>query len=104
MSATPKQLGSAKPSTTETTLCTIDPNSQGAVGIQISVANGAAAARTFRLYTTVAGTQRYMAYDESLAANASRTFAIAALGPGDIVGCRASTSDVDFIAFGVEVR
>lgn len=102
--AFPKQLGGANPGTTETTLFTVNANSRGVLGLLVTVSNTAAAARTFRIYVTPnVGTKRYIAYNEPLAANASRSFALPGLATSDVVGVYGSAADVDFAAFGIEI-
>ena len=102
--AYPKQLGSGSPGTTETTIVTVNANSRGVMGVLITVANPVTAARSFRIYITPSGgTKYYLAYDESIAANTSRSFALPGLAPSDVIGVYGQTVDVNFMVFGLEI-
>lgn len=102
-----KVLGQSAPSaTTDTTLYTVPASTQAVVST-ITVCNRSTAA-TYRIAVRPAGAsianQHYIAYDVSLAANATDTFTLGVtVAATDVITVRASTANLSFSAFGSEI-
>jgi glucose-6-phosphate dehydrogenase assembly protein OpcA len=103
-----KTLGQSAPSaTTNTNLYTV-PASTSAVVSTVVVANRAATAATFRIAIRPAGAaianQHYISYDSTVAANDSIALTLGiSLATTDIITVYASTANLSFNAFGLEV-
>jgi hypothetical protein len=103
-----KVLGQSAPSaTTATTLYTV-PASTDAVVSTISVCNRAATAGTYRIAIRPAGAtlanQHYIAFDSAIAANNTTFITVGVtLDTTDIITVYASSADMSFSAFGVEI-
>jgi glucose-6-phosphate dehydrogenase assembly protein OpcA len=103
-----KTLGQSAPgATTNTNLYTV-PASTSAVVSTLVVANRATSAATFRIAIRPAGAaianQHYIAYDSTVAANDSITLTLGiSLATTDIITVYASTANLSFNAFGLEV-
>lgn len=108
MPQTHKVLGQSNPAaTTLTTLYTV-PASTQTIASTIVVANLAATAATFRIAVRPAGAaianQHYIAYDSAVAGNDSVILTLGlTVGATDVVSVYASTANVAFSMYGVEV-
>lgn len=108
MADTFKVLGQAAPAaTTETDLYTV-PSARSTTISTLTVCNRAATAATFRISIAVAGAAtsnaQYIYYDQALDANSTWTATIGiTLAASDVVRVYASTANLSFNAFGVEV-
>lgn len=108
MATTYKVLGQSNPSaTTATTLYTV-PASTEAVLSTIVVSNQAASAGTYRLAIRPDGetlaAKHYLAYDVSIAANATHSYTIGVtLNAADVITVYASSATQSFNAFGSEI-
>jgi hypothetical protein len=102
-----KVLGQSAPSAnTDTTLYTV-PGSTSAAGSSIIVCNRSTAA-TFRIAVRPAGAaianQHYLFYDAPIAANATVSAVVGfTLATTDVITVRASTANLSFSVFGIEV-
>lgn len=105
MADTLKVLGQAAPSaTTETTLYT----APSAATISTIVVCNRSTAATFRVSVAIAGAvtanQQYLYYNQDIGANTTFTITIGiTLANTDVVRVYASTANLSFSAFGVEV-
>ena len=103
-----KVLGQSAPSaTTDTSLYTV-PSATSSVVSTIAVANRAATSATFRIAIRPAGetiaNKHYIAYGSTVAANDSITLTLGiSLATTDVITVYASTANLSFNAFGVEV-
>lgn len=103
-----KILGQTAPSaTTDTTLYTV-PSSTQAVISTITICNRSSTSATYRIAARPGGAsianQHYVAYDITIAANATDTFSIGmTLNAADVITVRSSTANLSFNAFGSEI-
>ena len=103
-----KILGQSAPAaTTAADLYTVPAATQGIVSTVV-VANRGATAATFRLSTSVAGaataTKDYLAYDVSISANSFIALTLGiTLGATDKIRVYASTANLSFTAYGMEI-
>jgi hypothetical protein len=103
-----KVLGQvATAATTETDLYTVPASTQAIVSTLV-VANRGATDATFRISTSVAGaataTKDYIAYDVAITANSLITLTLGvSLGAADKVRVYASTANLSFNAYGMQV-
>lgn len=103
-----KVLGQSAPSAlTETALYTV-PSAKSATISTVTVCNRSGTAATFRLSVAVGGvttsSEQYLYYDQSLDGNSTWAATIGVtLNAGDVVRVFASTANLSFNAFGVEV-
>ena len=103
-----KVLGQSAPSaTTATDVYTVGSGKQAIVST-ITVANRSATARTYRIAVRPAGAvlanQHYLAYDVTLAANDTTALTLGiTLTATDVVTVYASTTDLSFGIFGLEI-
>lgn len=108
MAQTHKVLGQINPSaTTATTLYTCPANTSAIIS-SVTIANVSNVAVTYRLAIRPAGAtlanQHYIAYDSSLPANDTTILTSGlTLAATDVVTCYASTANVAFGAYGVEL-
>jgi hypothetical protein len=109
MSLTYKVLGQSNPSaTTNTTLYTV-PAQKSAILSSIVVTNQAGSSGTYRIAIRPNGetiaAKHYIAYDRTIAANATETHTIGVtMDAADIVTIYASSATMSFNAFGVEIQ
>lgn len=109
MAQTHKVLGQINPNaTTATTLYTCPANTSGAIVSSLTIANVSNVAVTYRLSIRPAGATQtnamYLAYDASLPANDTTILTSGlTLAATDVVTCYASTGNVAFGAYGVEI-
>ena len=103
-----KVLGQSAPSaTTDTTLYTV-PSATEAVVSTITVCNRGATAATYRIAVRPNGAaisnEHYVAFDVSLAPNATDTYTIGlTIDAADVLTVRASTANLSFNAYGSEI-
>lgn len=103
-----KVLGQSNPSaTTLTTLYTV-PSATQAIGSTLTVCNLATTSATFRVAVRPAGAaaanQHYIAYDAAVAGSDTVILTLGiALAATDVVSVYASTANVAFNLFGVEI-
>ena len=103
-----KILGQAAPAaTTEADLYTVPASTQTIVST-IVIGNRAATAATYRISVSAAGAatanKDYLIYDASLAANSTTALTLGiTLGATDKVRVYASSADLSFNAFGIEL-
>ena len=103
-----KVLGQSAPSaTTDTTLYTV-PSATQTIVSTISVCNRANTTATYRIAIRPDGAsianQHYVAYDVTIAANATDTFTLGITADAsDVITVRASTANLTFNAFGSEI-
>jgi Fe-S cluster assembly iron-binding protein IscA len=108
MASSYKLLGQAAPSATTTTTLYTVPSATEAVISTISICNRGSAAATYRLSVRASGdtlaNTHYVSYDSSVDANdtvlITAGFAVAA---AHVVEVYASSADLTFSAFGMEV-
>lgn len=103
-----KVLGQLNPGATALTAIYTVPAATQAVVSSITVCNESAAAATFRVSVAVAGAadnaKQYLYYDLSLPGNDTFIATIGlALGATDVVRAYASTANLSFQVFGVEI-
>lgn len=108
MPQTHKVLGQSNPaSATLTTLYTV-PSATQAIASTLTICNLAATAATYRVAVRPSGAsianQHYLAYDATVGANDTvvRTLGLTA-GATDVVSVQASTANVAFSLYGVEI-
>lgn len=103
-----KVLGQSNPAaTTLTTLYTV-PAVTEAIGSTLSVCNIAATAATYRVAVRPAGASisnsHYLVYDATVGANDTVVLTLGlALSANDVVSVYASTTNVAFALYGVEI-
>jgi hypothetical protein len=103
-----KVLGQSNPSaTTLTTLYTV-PSATQAIGSTLAVCNLAATAATYRVAVRPAGASiansQYLVYDSTVGANDTVVLTLGlALAATDVVSVYASTANVAFSLYGVEI-
>jgi hypothetical protein len=108
MADTLKNLGQSAPAATTNTELYVVPSATAASISSIFVANRGATSASFRIWIEVAGVavdnKQYMYYDVPIGAN--DTFATTTgimMAATDTLNVRASTADLSFSAYGVEV-
>lgn len=103
-----KVLGQSNPAaTTLTTLYTV-PASTQAIGSTLSICNLAATAATYRVAVRAAGASvansHYLAYDATVGANDTVVLTLGlTLAATDVVSVYASTANLAFSLYGVEI-
>lgn len=108
MPQTHKVLGQSNPSaTTLTTLYTV-PSSTQSIASTLSVCNQASTSATFRIAVRPAGATaaalHYVVYDAAIAGNDSAFLTIGvSLAATDVVSVYASTANLSFNLYGVEI-
>lgn len=108
MASTYKTLAQSSPAAATDTDAYTVPGATSAVVSSVVVCNTNSAGATMRLWVAVAGastaTKQYLVYDLTLAANETRTFTLGiSLAATDVLRVRASTTNVAFNVFGVEI-
>jgi hypothetical protein len=108
MAETHKVLGQSNPTATTATVLYTVPAATQAVVSTLSIATLTSASATFRVAIRVAGAAlsnaQHIAYDVSITGNDSVMLTLGlSLGTGDIVSVYASTGNVAFSLFGVEI-
>jgi hypothetical protein len=108
MPQTHKVLGQSNPSATTATTLYTAPSATSAIASTLVVANLSASAVTYRVAVRPAGAtlanQHYIAYDASLPANDSAFLTLGiTLAATDVVTVWASTANVAFSLYGVEI-
>lgn len=103
-----KVLGQSNPSATALTALYTVPAATQTIVSTLSICNTAATAATYRIAVRPAGaaiaTQHYTVYDSSVAANDSVFLTLGiALATTDVLSVYASTANLAFSAFGVEI-
>lgn len=108
MATTYKVLGQSAPSaTTNTDVYTVGAGKQAIIST-ITVANRAAAAKTYRIAVRPSGatlaTQHYLAYDVVIGANDTTALTLGiTLSATDVVTVYCSTADLSFGIYGSEI-
>ena len=102
-----KVLGQLDPAATTVTVLYTVPNLAQTTVSSLVICNRSGSAITFRVSVHVAGAsaddKQFLFYDESLAANTTRTVVIGiCLSQTDVVKVYASAANVSFNLFGVE--
>jgi len=108
MAETRRVLGQSSPLATTLTAIYTVPGATQAVVSTISVCNRSAVAATFRVSVAVAGaadaTNQYIYYDLPLFGNDTFVATVGiALGAGDVIRGYASSADLTFNVFGVQL-
>lgn len=108
MPQTHKILGQSNPAaTTLTTLYTV-PSATQAIGSTLTICNLASTAATYRIAVRPAGAsisnQHYLAYDATVGANDTVVLTLGlTAGATDVVSVYASSANVAFALYGVEI-
>lgn len=108
MPQTHKVLGQVNPSATTATILYTTPSSTSTIVSSLTIANLASSAATYRVAVRPSGetlaNKHYLAYDSSLPANDSTILTMGiTLSSTDVVTVYASSANVAFSLFGVEI-
>lgn len=108
MAQTHKVLGQVNPNATTATNLYVCPANTSAIVSSLTIANVSNVAVTYRLSVRPGGANQtnamYLAYDSALPANDTTILTSGlTLAASDVVTCYASTGNVAFGAFGVEL-